>query len=152
MHGEFEELFVVLAAIPTLILHHLTELRELVRIFVLRVSGIEFLTLGLCKLDNFRSERSRERTHLAEYHSPGVLVYAAETRLVLAESEQVHKSRVLHILAERSHERRVTQARPYILDFVEELDHKGVEIALRLAVRALGCVDRRLESLEVGHH
>ena len=152
MHCELEEFLVVLAAIPTFLLHHLAELRKLVRILVLRVAGVEFLALSLREFDDFRSERSRKRTHLAEYHTPGILVYAAETRLVLAESEQVHKCGVLHVLAERGYEWRVAQTRPNVLNFVEELDHKRVKIALRLAVGALGGVDCRLEALEVCHH
>ena len=74
VHGHFEELFVVLAAIPALFLHHCAELGKLVGIHVLRVARIEFHALFLGEFHDLRSQFAGELAAAAEYHAPGVFV------------------------------------------------------------------------------
>ena len=152
VHGEFEEFLVVFAAVPAFRFHHRTELRKFVRIVVLRVAGGEFQALFLRERDDFRGKRAGERAHMAEDHAPGVLVDGRPARLVAEHVEQVHQRRVLHILAERGHERRIAEPRPNVLNLLEELDHQRVQRHFRASMGPLRRVDRALEAPEVGHH
>ena len=89
---------------------------------------------------------------LAQDHVHGILVDGLPSGLALEGVHQVHQRGVLHVLAERGHERGITELGPYVLDFLEEHHHQLVEGDLLLALVAQGHVDGALETLEVGHH
>ena len=106
----------------------------------------------LGKFNDLGSQRTGKLTHIAKDHSPCVFVDRGPARLVIEHVEEIHQGGVLHILAERGHERRIAQTRPDILNLLEKLDHQGVKAHFRTAVRPLGSVDRTLETLQVSHH
>ena len=130
----------------------MTESVKFIREGILRGSGVEFKSLFLRKCYDFWSKFTRKLTHLAEYHVPCILIDGSPARLALEDVHEVHESRVLDILAERRHERRITEARPYIFHFLEKHDHELVESQFSLALRAEGCVDGTMKAFEVGHH
>ena len=122
-----DKFLVVLSAVPSFFLHDLTELVKLIRECILRVSCIEFKSLLLCQLNDLRSKLSRKFTHLSEDHVPCILIDCSPARLSFEKSHEIHQSRILHILAERGHKRRISQTRPYIFDLLEQHHHKLVK-------------------------
>ena len=70
VHGEFEEFLVVLAAIPTVVSHFLSESVEGIGYERVRVVVGKLSLLLLCQFDEFGSNLSRHITALAENHSP----------------------------------------------------------------------------------
>ena len=152
MHCELEEFLLVLSFVPAFFLHHLAEVRQSVRIVVLRILSMELVAVLLCKFYDLRCQRARKVAHLALDHSPGILVYVAEALLALAHCKDVHKCGVLGILAERSNERWITELWPYILNLLEEFHEELVNCALVLSVSALCSVDGTLEHFQVRHH
>ena len=152
MHSQLEEFLVILSAIPSFFLHHSSEPVQFIRECVLRRTCIEFKSFLLCERDNLRSKLSRQGTHLTENHVPCILVDGSPASLSLEDVHEVHQSRVLHILAERSDERRITKTRPYIFHFLEKHDHKLVKSQLSLSLGTEGSVDCAMETFEVSHH
>ena len=137
---------------PSLFLHYLTELVKFIREFILRITGIEFKTFLLCQGNDFRSKRSRKLSHSAKNHVPRILIDCCPSRLSLEDVHQIHERSILHILAERSHERWITQTWPYILDLLEQHYHKLIESKLCLALCSKRRVDCTMEALQVSHH
>ena len=152
MHCKFEEFLVILAEIPSLVLHHLAVLVEFVRECILRVACVELKPFLLCNLHDFRSKFPREFPHLAENHVPCILVDSRPSRLALKDVHEVHERSILHVLAERSDKWRIPEARPYVFDFLEQHHHEVVKGEFLLALGAERCVDCPVEALEVGHH
>ena len=136
VHCELEKLLLVLTLVPAFVLHHLAELRQLVRVHVLRVAGVEFHVLFLRQVNDFRRKRSRKLSHAAQNHAPSVLVNGGPPRLAVEDVQQVHEGGILHILAERCYQRRVAQSRPNVLYFFEQLDHQCVQTDFRTSVGA----------------
>ena len=81
-----------------------------------------------------------------------MVVYHRPTLLSLYLLHEVHQRHILHILAERSHQRRITQLGPYIFHFVEQHDEQVVQTEFRLVLTAQYHVDAGMHSLQVGHH
>ena len=152
MHCEFEEFLLVFSLIPSFFLHHCPELVELVRECILRVAGVELKTFALGKFHNLRRKLSRQFSHLAENHVPCILVDCRPARLTLEDVHQVHQGGVLHILAERCHEWRITETRPYIFYFLEQHDHQLIKAELILALSPERCIDSPMEAFQVSHH
>ena len=126
VHSEFEQLFVVLTAVPAKFFHLLDILRQHIRIEFLRVVGIELESFLFGQFDNLRCQFAGQFAGLAEYHAPHSGVHAREVFLAHRAAEEVHQRSVLHILAERRHETRRTEHRPYTLYLIEELNEQFV--------------------------
>ena len=152
VHSEFEEFLLILTFVPTFVFHHLTEFREFVRIHVLRVAGIEFQVLFFGQVNDFRRKFSRELAHAAENHVPSVFVDSGPSRFAVEHVHQVHERSILHILAERCNKWWITKSWPYILDFIEELDHQCIQAYFRTSMSTLGSIDSSLEAFKIGHH
>ena len=151
MHGEFEEFFVVLTEIPTVLLHFLAELVELVGEVRLWVLCLKLTTLFLGHLHELRRNGARQLTSLAENHVPDGVGNHAPTLLALFHLHHVHQGEVLHILGEWSYQAGITHLWPYVSHFVEELDEQVVGSQLRLTVLHLPLVQRLEVVLQVGH-
>ena len=103
MHGVFEELFLVLADFPLLLVHQLAILIQRVRIIVLRIALEELAAFGLRLLDDLGSQRARKTSGLSEDHIPDIVGDHAPAGLPFLHLHHIHERQVLHILAERSH-------------------------------------------------
>ena len=152
VHSEFEEFFVVLTILPTILVHLLLEVVESVREQCVSINVGEFATLLLSKLYELRIDSSRNLTTLTENHTPHRVVHHHEATLALLHSEKVHQSDVLNILAEWSYQWRVANAWPYILYLVEELDQEVVHRQLFLALLLADVVDSLTHTAKVCHH
>ena len=64
----------------------------------MRIGIGEFLAVLLCQSHNLVVEFARERTALAEDHTPHGVVHHHEATLALSHGEQVHQGDVLDIL------------------------------------------------------
>ena len=153
VHGQLEEFLVVGTEFPAVLLHLLAVVVHIVRIEGLDVAFEEFEALLGGEFLDFRSDRSGQLAAAAQDHAPDALVgEQAVARLALCFGHDVHQGDVLHILAERGHERRITDLRPYIFNLFEEFDHQVVERNFGFAVVAEVHVDGGVDALEVGHH
>ena len=152
MHGEFEQLFVVFAAIPTVSFHLLDVFGQRVGIGILRHAVVELEAVFLGQLHDFGSQRSGKFAGLAENHAPAVLVNIAETGFALCHRHNVHQGDILGVLAEGGHQGRITEHGPDKLNFLEELHQQVVERHFRLAALLESHVDGVVHATEVGHH
>ena len=64
----------------------------------------------------------------------------------------VHQRHVLHVLAERSHQRRIAQLRPYIFHFVEKHHQQVVYAEFGLVLAFQYHVDAGMYAFQVRHH
>ena len=126
VHGVFEELFVVLAQFPLVLLHQLAVLVQSIGIVVLRIAGEELVSFAFGLLYDFGSQLTRQLTCLAQQHIPNVIGNHTPAFLAFLHSNDVHHGKVLDVLAERSHQRGITHARPNICHFVEQLDEQFI--------------------------
>ena len=69
---------------------------------------------------------TRQLAALAQNHAPHSRIHTREVFLAHRATEEVHKSSILHILAEWRYEARSTEHRPDTLHFVEELNEQFV--------------------------
>ena len=104
VHCKLEQLFVVLTAIPAFFLHLFDEMRQCIRVVVLRVACEELEAFLLGEFHDLRCQSAREFSGFAENHVPcGRVDRCLVTRLALAHREEVHQGDVLGVLAERRH-------------------------------------------------
>ena len=128
VHGELEQLFVVLSAIPTQFFHLFDILRQHVRIKGLRVVGIELHTLLFRQFDDLRSQCSGQFAGLAEDHAPHSRIHTRERFLAHRTAEDIHQRGILHVLREWRYQAWCTEHRPYALHFLEQF-HKQLIFA-----------------------
>ena len=151
MHGVLEEFLVIFAHFPLIFFHQLAVLVERIRIVVLRISFEEFATFALGLFDDFGSKFARQTSGFPQNHIPNIIGNHSPTVFAFLHSHHIHHGKVLHILAERSHQRRITDTRPYIGNFVEQLNQKLVLRHKRQIMLCLIFVDRFQIRFEVCH-
>ena len=152
VHGQFEKLFLVLADVPALLLHHLAVFRQLVGVVVLRHAVEEGEPFRLGHLNDFGGERSGQLSAFAEDHVPLFLFHIGEARLALHLGAHVHQRDVLDVLAERGHQSWGAHHRPDILHLLEELHEQLVLGEGLFAGFFERFVDVLVDALHVGHH
>ena len=152
MHSQFVEFLVVLAVVPSVLVHLLAEVVESVRNKSVRVGCGELSALFLCECYEFGVYCSRNLSALAENHSPHGVVHHDEASLALSECEEVHECYVLDILAERCYEWWIADTWPYVGNLVEEFYEHLVGGIFRLSLALEDGVDRAVDACEVCHH
>ena len=152
MHSQFEELFVVLSVVPSVLVHLLAELVERIGIEGVRVGVGELLALFLGESHQLGSYRAGHLAALAQYHAPHSIVHHDEAALALCHREQVHQGDVLGVLAERCHQWRIADHRPYVLHLVEQGHEHVVGVQFGFALLLAQVVDGSLYAAQVGHH
>ena len=122
VHGKLEEFLVIIAIFPTVFVHLFPVCIQSIRVVQLRVRIHELKTLGLGQFHYLGRQSTGQASALAQNHVPRMVVYHRPALLSLYLLHEVHQSHILHILAERSHQRRIAQFGPYIFHFVEQHD------------------------------
>ena len=152
VHGQFEEFFVVLAAVPAVVFHFLDVFGQGVGVGVLGVAVVEFEVVLLGQLDDFGCQGSGQFAGAAEDHVPAVLVDLAEAGLALGQGHDVHEGDVFGVLAEGGHQWGIAEHGPDVGHLLEELDGEFVEGDFGFAVLFEGHVDGVVDAFEVAHH
>ena len=152
MHGQLEQLFVVLATLPAVLLHFLDVFGQCIGIGFLRHAGVELHALLFRQPHNFRCQFARQLAGTTQNHAPRILVYLAEAGFTLRHGQQVHHGYVLRILAEGGHQRRIAQHGPDIFHLLEQLHRQLLETHFRLAVLLQGHIDGAMHTAQVAHH
>ncbi len=119
MHGQFKEFLFILACIPSVFLHFSPVDRKLVGIGILRIARIKFLSHFFGQTDYLFSQLTRKLSGFPKYHVPGIVVYHPVSLLAAGQLKYIHQGHVLHILAERSYQRRIPKHRPDGFNFLE---------------------------------
>ena len=152
VHGQLEELLVVLAFVPAFVLHDLAELVEFVGIVALRVGGCELASLLLGEGHDFGGHFAWELAALAQDHAPDGVVHHRVAGLAHRLGQQVHQGDVLRVLAEGRDEWGIAHLGPHVGHLVEEL-HQELVFAIGLKTLVLAVhVDGLHDAREVGHH
>ena len=151
MHGIFEEFFIIFSQIPFILFHHLAILVERIRIIILWISGEELTAFTFRFLHEFRSQRTRQFTCLAQQHIPDIISDHTPTFLAFFHGNHIHHRQILNVLAERSYQRRITYTRPYISYFVKQLDKQLILRHKRQVTFCLIFIDGFQIGLQVGH-
>ena len=151
MHGVLEEFLKVLAKFPTLLLHLLLVILQVIGVVVLGIACLELTPLLLGHSNDFGCYRTRQLTALAQDHVPDVVGYHAPALLALLHLDDIHQSQVLDILAEGSNETGITHLGPYVSHLVEEFHEQLVGGQFGLTVLLLPLVQALEVVLQVGH-
>ena len=151
MHGVFKELFIIFAKFPLVFLHQLAVLVECIGIVVLRIAVEELTSFAFRLFNEFGSEFARQLACLTQQHVPNIVGYHAPTFFSFLHGHDVHHGKVLDVLTERSHQRWITHARPYVCHFVEEFDKQFVLLHKRQVAFGLVLVDRFQIGFQVRH-
>ena len=151
MHGIFEEFFIVLSGFPFILLHQLAILVEIIRIVVLRISFEEFASFAFRLFNDFRSKLTRQASGFTQNHIPNIIGNHTPTVFTFLHCHHIHHGKVLHILAERSHQWWITYTRPYISHFIKQFDKKLILRHKRQVVFRLVFIDRFQVGFQVCH-
>ena len=152
MHSQFEQLFVVLAVVPAILVHLLLKAIKRIGNEGVWISIGELTALLLSQFHEFGIDGTRHLAALAKNHTPDGIVHHDVASLALLHSEQVHQGNILGVLREWRYQWGITHARPYILYFVEQLDQHVVHRECGFSLLLTQLVDHRLDGTEVGHH
>ena len=98
MHGKFKQLFVVLATVPSVLLHLFAEAVKSIGIESMRVGVNKLIAFLLGKLYQLRRNSARYLAALAKYHAPDRIVHHDISALALLDGEEVEQRDILHIL------------------------------------------------------
>ena len=151
MHGIFEELFVILAYVPFILLHQLTVFVETVRIVILRIPFKEFTAFTLRLFNNFRSEFTRQTSGFTQNHIPNIVGNHSPALFAFLHRHHVHHGQILHILTEWCNQRRITDTRPYVSHFIKQLNKKLILCHKRQITFCLVFIDRFKIGFKVSH-
>ena len=98
MHAVLEQLFQIFAQFPSLFLHLLLVVFQVIGIVALRIVGLELASFSLCHVLQFLSYGAGQLSALAKNHVPDVVGNHAPAFLALFHLNDVHQRQVLHIL------------------------------------------------------
>jgi len=152
MHCQFEEFFIIGSQRPPVLFHLLTVCVECIRIVILRITFIELLPFFPGQFNQFRRQRAGKGSGTSQQHIPGVGINHCKSLLAVNQRDDIHKSHILHILAEGCDQRRITHHRPYMPHLPEEFYHQFILGHLRLVPGFQGGIDSLVYSLQVCHH
>ena len=151
VHGIFKEFLIVFPKFPFVLFHQLAILVKGIGIVVLRVAVEEFTSFTFSFFHNFRCKLTRQFTGLAQQHIPNIIGNHTPTFFALLHGHYVHHGKVLHILAERSHQRWIAHTRPYVGHFIEEFDEQFILLHKRQVTFCLVLIDRFQIGFQVRH-
>ena len=134
MHSQFKKFFVILSILPAILIHFLAIIIQSIRIIQLRISIDKLISFRLRQFYNLRSKRTRQTSTLTQNHIPGMVVYHCPALFPFYQLHKIHQCNILHILTERSHQRRITQLRPHIFHFVEKHYQQIVKTKFRFVL------------------
>ena len=152
VHGQFEEFFVVGAAVPAVVGHFLAVLVEGIGVVLLRVGVGKLVAFLVGQFDDFGGQGTGQSSALAEYHVPGVVVNHGPALFTFDELHEVHEGHVLDVLAEGGDEWGIAELGPDVFYFVEEHDEQVVQAEFGFALSLEQHVDAGVHAFEVGHH
>ena len=152
VHSQLEELFVILAVIPAILVHLLAEFGQLVLQQRVRVNGGELASLLFGQLYELGSNLTRHLTALAQNHAPHGIVHIDIATLALLHREQIHQGDVLGVLRERCHQWWIAHARPHIGHLVEEFDEQVINTELGLTLLLADVIDGGADAAKIAHH
>ena len=151
MHSIFEEFFVVLSHFPFVLFHQFAIFVEGIGIVILRITFKELTAFTFCLFNDFGSKFARQTSGFTQNHIPDIIGNHSPTFFSFFHCHHVHHGEVLHVLAERSHQWRITDTRPYVSYFIKELDEQLVLRHKRQIVFCLIFIDRFQIGFEIGH-
>jgi len=119
MHGKLEELLIVLAIVPSVLVHLLLEVVQSGLQQGMRIDVGKLIAFLFGQLLQLGSDLAWHLTAAAEDHAPHGIVHIDITALALLHREQVHQRDVLGILREWCHQWWIAHTRPYVSNLVE---------------------------------